>query len=278
MDASGLILNDAHTDQIRPPFRALVDDVVQAYTRHISADIDSIYITGSVARGLAVEGLSDLNAVAVLAARVDPDLVLQDWIPTAEAALRAQHPCVTDVQLELWPYYSVFTDPARFAVAAFVLKTHSACVWGVDLSSQLPDYRITPAIANDDLVQLADDLADARAALQADPDETTVRIWTRFAAKCILRAGFGLVQMQEGVHTRDADLCYHYCARHYPGHADDLRRALSYVDQPPSRADQALTFLDTVGAWMIARADAWLDDHNPTRELALPVDDIEEAD
>jgi hypothetical protein len=275
---NGVIQNDAHPDIIQAPFRAVVDDVVKAYTGAISADIDSIYITGSVARGLASEGESDLNSFAVLAATSDPDLVLQDWVADAEDALGARHPAVTGVQLELWPYYSVFTDPSRFSVGAFIIRTHSACVWGVDLSTQLPDYRVSPAIANDDLVQIADDLADALDAIRDDPRAEVVRLWCRYAARCFLRSGFGLVQMQEGVHTRDADVCRDYLVRHFPARAGDFQQALLYAHQPTGTARDALRFLEAAADWIIPRAEEWLDVHNPNRDLDLLVDDVEELD
>lgn len=274
----GIIQNDAHPDLIRPPFHALVDDVVKAYTDAISADIDSIYITGSVARGLASERESDLNSFAVLAAGSDPELVLQDWVAGAEDTLSAQYPIVTEVQFELWPYYSVFTDPSRFSIGAFILRTHSACVWGVDLSSQLPDYKISPAIANDDLVQIADDISDSLDAIRDDPRAEVVRLWCRHAARCFLRSGFGLLQLQEGVHTRDLDICRDYLVRHFPRRAEDFQQALLYAYQPPGAAHDALRFIEAAGDWIIPRANDWLDEYNPNRDMDLVVDDVEELD
>jgi hypothetical protein len=274
----GIIRNDAHPDLIRPPFRALVEDVVKAYTDALSADIDSIYITGSVSRGLASERESDLNSFAVLDATSDPDLVLQEWVADAEDALLAKHPYVTDVQMAMWPYFSVFTDPSRFSIGAFTLKTHSACVWGVDLSTQLPDYKVSPAIANDDLVQIADDIADALDAINDDPRAEVVRLWCKHAARCILRSGFGLVQVQEGIHTRDVDVCCDYLVRHFPMRAEEFQQALLYANQPTGTARAALNFIAAAGEWIIPLADEWLDEHNPNRDLALTVDDVEELD
>ena len=274
-DDNGFILNDASLDQIPPTYRALVADAVRAYETHIGGDLDSIYLTGSVPRGLAVEGQSDLNTFAVLATGSDPELVLRDWMPAAEDALHAQHPIVSSVQLELWPYYAVFDDPRRFSIEAFIIKTHSACVWGVDLSTQLPDYRVSTAIANDDLVQVADDIADAHQAIAADPQAANVQAWCRFAAKALLRSAFGLMQMQEGVHTRDVDVCCRYAIRHFPEQADMLQQALNYTARPSTSASDALYFLDTAGRWIIAQAEDWLDQHNPDRALDLMIDEID---
>ena len=278
INQNGDIQNDAHAAHIHPPFEAAVADAVQAYTDHIGADIDSIYVTGSVARGLAVAGLSDLNMFAVLESSVDPDLIFQDWVDEAEETLLDKHPCLSDVQLELWPYYYVFNDPARFSIGGFILKTHSVCMWGSDLSLQLPDYRITPAIANDDLMQIGGDIDGAIEEIEADPSADSVRYWTRWAAKHMLRAGFGLVQVEAGVHTRDIDLSGDIFVRYHPNHAEAMRQVLYYALTPPEVAARALHWLHSVKSWLLPLVEAWLDTHNPYRVLALRVDDLEEIE
>lgn len=278
LDSQGFILNDARRELIRSPFEAAVLDAVQAYIDHIGEDIDSIYVTGSVARGTAVAGESDLNMFAVTADTVDPELVLQEWVYDAEADLLDQHPCLSDVQLEIWPYYYVFNDPARFSIGAFILKTHSVCVWGSDLAPQLPEFRMSPPIANDDLVQIEADIDTAIEEIEAYPQPDNVRHWCRHAAKQILRAGFGLAQMESGVHTRDVDLCYTYFAEAYPDHAGAMRGVLDVAFNPVDDADRALHWLQTVRGWLLPLVDAWLDDHNPDRNLALVVGDQEEME
>jgi hypothetical protein len=74
--------------------------------------------------------------------------------------------------------------------------------------------------------------------------------------------------MQAGVHTRDVDLCYQYFAQHFPGHAADLRRALAMVSAPLEDANVLNDYLDTVGGWLIAQAEQWLDQYNPPRDTA----------
>lgn len=274
IDAQGYIRNDARSDAVQPPYDAAVHEAAQTYVEGFGPDLDSIYVTGSVSRGLAVPGDSDLNMIAVLGAEVDMALVRQQWIEAAEANLSARHPVLRAVDLDFWPYYYVFDDPERFSIGAFILKTHSLCVWGGDLSPVLPDFRVTPAIANEDLVNLAVDLDDALDDLDADGSAANVVYWNRRIAKALLHCGFGLVQMAEGQHTRDVDLCYSYFVRHYPQHAGTIQIALDYARHPLDDYTALMRYLDSLD-WMTALADAWLDQHNPNRDLALLVDDVE---
>jgi hypothetical protein len=272
-DAQGYILNDANS--IQPTFMSVVADAVAAYTRAVAADLHSIYVTGSVARGLAVEGMSDLNICAVLDEQTDPELALRDWTPAAEEAILDQHAVISDVRLELWPYTTVLGDPAFFSIGAFILKTQSICLWGGDLTPELPDYRITPHIANDDIVNLADDVQDARNDLEANPTPRRTRAVCYRVAKQLLHTGFSLVMLRTGVYTRDLDLSCDYVVQHYPDHADDARRALAYVRQPSREAQVVRDYLNRFGVWMVSEANRWLDQHNPARDLAMPTNEVE---
>lgn len=274
LDSEGFILNDARG--IQPPFVAVVNAAVSAYTSHLADDIHSIYVTGSVARGLAVPGESDLNICAVLNETTDPDLVLRDWTYAAEEALLAAHDVITNVRLELVPYTFVLGDPAYFSIDAFILKTESICVWGSDLTSELLDYPISPHIANHDIVQFVDDLHEAIDELQAYPRR--VRSVCHRAAKQLLHTGFSLVMLDAGVYTRDLDLSYQYFTQHYPHLADDMRRALEFAPNPPQDVELVSRYLTEFGGTLVAEADQWLDKHNPERLYALPTDEVEAAD
>ena len=281
VDDQGYIQNDASPEQIAPQFKGIIRDIVAAYVDNIGEDIHSIYLTGSVARGRAIVGESDIDAFAVLEYTVDPDLVSQDWIESTEERLHGQHDAVSDVQLELWPQSWIFREPGEFSIFAFIIKTHSVCLWGVDLTPELPDYRVPavlPAIANDDIIQIKPDIEEAVEEIQADTSPENVVYWCRRISKNMLRAGYGLVMLDVGGHTRDSDLCYQYFAEGYPEQAEQMRRALTYATQPTTNPGEILDFLDRFGTWLITQADRWLDGHNPARHLDYRFDTYEAED
>ena len=61
VDKNGFLINDATKEQITPQYQAVIDDAIKAYRDNIGDDIHSIYVTGSVPRGLAEDGKSDLD-------------------------------------------------------------------------------------------------------------------------------------------------------------------------------------------------------------------------
>ncbi len=269
LDAHGNLLNDCDRAHLVPPYDAVARAIVAAYTQHIPNDIHSIYLTGSVPRGLAVPGQSDMDAFAVLEEYRDPELVMQDWIDAAEDQINAAHTCVNGVQLELWPHGYVFLDPDEFSVGAFIIKTHSLCLWGADLAPELPDYPISPAIANDDIVQIQPDIEEAIDEIEADTSAENVRYWCKRISKNIIRATFGLVMVAEGVHTRDIDLAAAYAIQHYPAQKSAIEQAVAFINLPTDDAGTILHYLRESGAWFIAEADRWLDIHNPERHLTF---------
>ena len=272
IDKNGYLINDAKLESIQPPFKAVVDDVVEAYVKYIEQDLHSIYITGSISRGLAIEGQSDINAIGVLEYYTDPELVLQDWIIPTEDEILARHDCISDTQLEIWPHGWLLHDESEFSISAFILQTHAVCVWGVDMSPDLTHYKFTDeetriAIANDDIVQIQTDIEDAKEAILTDDSPSNVRYWSKRICKNMIHSAFGLVMVDEGVHTRDMDVSARYIQKHYPQKQHEIQQALDFVQSPIDSKQVILDFLDSFGTWLIIECGKWIDKNNPERDI-----------
>ena len=272
VDEGGFLISDAKLEHIQPPFKAVVDDVVESYLKHIKQDLHSIYITGSVSRGLAVAGQSDLNAIAVLEYYTDPELVMQDWLSPTEKNLLAKHSCVSDVQMEIYPHGWLLHDESEFSISAFILKTHAVCVWGMDMSPDLTTYKFSNkatriAIANDDIINLEPDIDEAIDAIEADDSPDNVRYWCKRICKNIVHSAFGLVMVDEAVHTRDIDVSGSTFLKHYPDQTSRIQRAVNFIESPTNSVSEILDFLDTFGAWLIDECNRWLDENNPECDI-----------
>ena len=255
----------------------MVDDVIQAYIKHIGQDLHSIYITGSVPRGLAVEGQSDLDAIAVLEYYTDPELVMQDWISSTEDEILARHNCVSDVQMEIYPHGWLLHDESEFSISAFVIKTHAVCVWGIDMLPDLTDYQFSDkntriAVANDDIVQIESDIDEAIDSIMADDSPDNVRYWCKRICKNVVHSAFGLVMIDEVVHTRDIDISVNYFLKHYPNQQKGIEQAVRFILSPTDSVSEILDFLDTFGAWLMTECNRWLDQYNPDHDIEYQFD------
>jgi hypothetical protein len=268
-DKDGFLLNDADRTQIDGEYKPLIEAIAARITQHIGADVHSIYVTASLARGLAQKGVSDADIVVLLERRIDPELVMQSWRKPAEDALQKQFAhLVSAVDIDIMPDGYVFRDPDEFSSGAFYLASQSVCVWGSDIVPELPRYNMRDektriAIANDDIMFFLDAMDEIKDAIHDDESDTNVAKQCKRISKKMLRGGFALTIVQSGLYTRDVDLCYEQFAQFYPEQAEAQKRALDSVHQPSCSAHDVLDYIKTHGAWLIEQCEAWLDKYNP---------------
>ena len=63
LDPEGFLVNEAHSEKIVPPFDRVVTVVRETYLKYARENIHSIYLRGSIPRGLAIEGISDVDII-----------------------------------------------------------------------------------------------------------------------------------------------------------------------------------------------------------------------
>lgn len=279
-DANGYLLNDCQRAAIQAPFWAVLTEIIAAYTQHIEADLHSLYVTGDIARGLGVPGKTPIEVFGVLDYYVDPELVMQDWLVATEKRLAAAHDCVTAVQLTLLPQGYLFRNPEEFSPGAFQIVTQSLCLWGSDLTPELPRYTLKRqltrlAIANEAIFNVLPDVQEAIAEIEAMPTPAHVQRWCQKISATLIHAGFCLVMDSIQAYTRDADIATEQFCRYYPAQAAAMQQAYHWTQQPTPAATELLAFLDSFGEWLIERCEDWLTVHNPDQHEFFIVDEDE---
>ncbi|WP_438868845.1 nucleotidyltransferase domain-containing protein [Pseudomonas sp. L1(2025)] len=127
VDAQGyvLTLGDA---AFQPEFEPLLADVCASLSQ---SGLDSIYVYGSVARGEASPGESDLDLSLILLE--PPDAQVLAHLETLRQALEQRHPEVTRIDFDIGHRAEVLA-PENVNKWGFWLKHHCRCLWGEDLS------------------------------------------------------------------------------------------------------------------------------------------------
>lgn len=85
-DEQGCLINESRISNVREPWLAAVDDAADRCIRHFSGRLQSLYLRGSVPRGLAVEGVSDIDFVVLLHDDADAGSHDQEWAATRSVA------------------------------------------------------------------------------------------------------------------------------------------------------------------------------------------------
>ena len=66
LDSDGYIMNPASIEKIQSKWYPAIDDVIEVYKKVCGDKLINIYVRGSVAKGQAVEGISDLDTYAFI--------------------------------------------------------------------------------------------------------------------------------------------------------------------------------------------------------------------
>lgn len=153
--------------------------------RSVLPQVESAYLYGSIARGDAVPGRSDLDVVLVLADK--PALQDSLQIESARRALECRHPEVSKVDFDVGFLEEVQT-PENLHRWGFWLRHHCRCIYGYDLSRDFEPFRPSRTIAravNGDFSSVLERYAQR---IDTEADGATLARFRREASRKLIRA------------------------------------------------------------------------------------------
>ena len=261
-DSKGFIINDSSLNKIKPEFYKVIEKVVEKYKTHLGEDLHSIYIRGSIPRGLGIDCVSDLDTFAITNKEInDIDLI---WIDKVEQELNKKYILVNGVELSFY-YIKDVLETNKFSIIPFMIKTHSICVYGEDLSGHLPNYKADKTLGNEHLMNLKNQIHQAKEELDDNKDIEDILDCCGWVMKIIVRAGLALVIEEENKYTRDLFPAYKIFSEHYSEKESEMKQALKYAINPVENPNEIIDLLDKMGNWMINESDKWLQVFNPKR-------------
>lgn len=266
VDDKGYIINQSGHGKINPKFQEVIQLIKDSCLSFLPKEIHSIYIRGSVPRGLDIEGVSDVDVIVVTYS--DPQDLDLDWVEETEQLIDQKFSFVNGVDLGFSPL-SEIEEREYCSMIPFILKTYGVCVYGENLISKLPDYKPDISLANEHLIHLSSLIGTAKRELTGNDDTEDIQECCSWIMRIIVRAGGVLVIDQEKAYTRDLYPAYQLFSKHYPEKEQQMRTALWYSINPLSSSEEIFEFLNGFGSWMEAETENWLDVHNPTREAHL---------
>ncbi|MFE6689698.1 nucleotidyltransferase domain-containing protein [Streptomyces sp. NPDC057743] len=247
LDQDGCFVREGALEKVPAPFAPVVAALADRLAAHFPPErVVSSYLYGSIPRGTAVPGVSDLDALLVLrAGRPGPTDADRAAARAVEAELDAAFPQIDGAGLLLVTADQLLSELERYDLGWFV-----ACLCtplnGPDLAAALPRYRPTSLLAretNGDLFRRLPGLR-RRATAATGPAERT-RL-TRAVARNLVRTGFTLVMPRWGGWTSDLAESAEVFGRYYPAHAEQMRAAARAARNPaghPGLLDELLTDL-----------------------------------
>lgn len=249
--ADGLILNPCSTALIDDRYLPVIEEITAAYIREEGTNLHSIYLRGSVPRGMAV-GNCDIDTFALVFSENDRWRE-PNWANDFQEKLIRQFPFLLMPEIYLSSYAPVlrsFPD-AEIPVGAvtnpnlaMLIQTQSLCIHGSDISPLIPAYRPDESMMLNNQWLKADITAYAK-----NKNDLRVR---KQVLKTLLRSGFEQVMPKIQQYTPDLYLCYSSFAFYYPEQGDVMKKALEAFLNPKAVTKVEIDWIvDSMGEWLV---------------------------
>ncbi len=250
-DPDGFLIRDAHPDKIEPPWQEAVDFARQAIGENLQTAIHSIYLRGSVPRGLAVEGLSDIDTFFVVHGGDEACLQLDlSWRDAVRSEFARRFPFAQGMELMCIALARATSKQRENFGLRFLIKVESVCLYGQDLGRNMPPVSLDQVIEHKSS-SLSRDLASFHSHLETEDDKEEIEERCRSLMKRLLREGMRLVMARERAYTRDLYPAYACFANYYPQQEGSMRKALKWALNPVTDKKQLVPFAHTFGQWLM---------------------------
>jgi hypothetical protein len=248
LDAQGFIVREGSLGRIPHAFRPVVATARDRLLDVFGARLHSAYLYGSIPRGSARVGRSDLDLLVAL--HEEPTDTDREDARALDAALDKEFPQIDGSGTLLDSRSRLLSDLERHDLGWFVACLCTPLL-GEDLAEYLPRYRPDSLLAretNGDLALLLPRWRD-RIAATADTDEAR-RPLVRFMSRRLVRTAFTLVMPRWNGWTSDLREMAEVFAAYYPARAEQLRKAAVLGYEPTGDPAVLRSYVDDLGPWL----------------------------
>lgn len=239
VDDRGFLINPTGIQKIQTPYKPLIYDVVSAYKTIYTQNLKNVYIRGSVAKGEAIEGVSDLDSFAYVDL-LNENAQTSKELQKIQKSIEERYTFISGVELHAKPISDALKD--------FVILNQAVCVYGEPL--QAPKMKVGKDMAIHcpgfyKRVQWFEQR------LKRNYSEQEVREDCVWLMKGIVRAGFELTMQKSKKYTRDLYPCYETFSHYYPQKQKEMRRVLELAINPTADKEAIKEIMDSFGGWLL---------------------------
>ncbi|MFD7539107.1 nucleotidyltransferase [Streptomyces sp. NPDC059819] len=245
----GYIEREGSLTLVQPEFQPLVAALRDRVADRFDGRLHSAYLYGSVPRGTAQVGRSDLDVL--LALHTEPTAADRAEARAVEAELDAEFDVIDGAGILLFGRDMLLSELERHDLGWFVACLCTPLL-GADLAEQLPRYRPTSLLARETNGDLGDALARWRRGAAEATGEARLRSLVRGASRKLVRTAFTLVMPRYGGWTSDLTEQAEAFARYYPERAEQLRKTAVLAGNPVGDRDVLTMYTEDLGPWLAA--------------------------
>ncbi len=209
----------------------------------------SAYLYGSIPRGTAIPGTSDLDLLVALNDEPAPaDRNLADGV---ERGLDGAFAVINGAGLLLYSAATLLSELERHDLGFFVACLCTPLI-GPDLGGQLPRYRPTSLLARETNGDLALVIPRWRSRLAESGTAQQREQLCRGVARRLVRTGFTLVMPRWGGWTSDLAESAEAFAAYYPQRGGQMRAAARLGRVPAAAPGQLEEMINDLAVWLVA--------------------------
>ena len=248
LDQDGFIEREGALARVPQVFAPVVDAAAAAIRDTFGHDrLHSAYLYGSIPRGTAVPGVSDLDLLLVL--HQEPASADRSSAASLEDALGAQFPQIIGAGIGLVSTAAVLSDLERHDLGWFVACLCTPLI-GADLATQLPRYRPTRLLARETNGDLGDLLPRWRDRLNEASTVADRQALSRGVARRLVRTGFTLVMPRWGGWTSDLSESSAAFGLYYPARREQIRVAAAVARARTADVSVLRMLIYDLGPWL----------------------------
>lgn len=248
LDNQGCIAREGSLARVPHAFRPVVAAARERLPNAFGDRLHSAYLFGSIPRGTARVGRSDLDLLIALCQ--EPADADRRAARALGEALDEEFGQIDGVGTLLYGRARLLSDLERYDMGWFVACLCTPLL-GDDLAGHLPRYRPDALLAretNGDLALLLPRW-EKRIAGAEDREESR-RPLVRFMSRHLVRTGFTLVMPRWQGWTSDLREMAEVFGGYYPERAQQMRTAAEYGYEPVGDREVLRSYVDDLGPWL----------------------------
>ncbi|WP_010094306.1 nucleotidyltransferase domain-containing protein [Ornithinibacillus scapharcae] len=245
LDGNGYIISDAYKEKISDIFQPCIQDSIERLKSLFGAQLHSVYVYGSVARGEAIVRKSDLDLIAMFKGNLDADSIAT--VKKLGNDLSEKYTTlIREVGIAI-AFYDYTLDPANYYENAFISEL-SVCLYGEDLGERFGPYKLTKEIP----IRFNGDINKSLSRVLTNFDKATesdFKLLTQNFARKLIRTFYSMVMVRSQIWTtrlkEQADVFIHY----FPKKQPVLLDLLHWIDEPPTDRQMVIQLFQREGEW-----------------------------
>lgn len=249
IDPEGNFLPQTNIENLKSPWKETVDIIKDVYVEVLGDKIVSIYLSGSVAQGLARENTSDLDMVAFINQDISRDEIKKILKEKGRQALEERQLRVPKLDLNVLPISRIVGENVKTRTQ-FIVKLLSVPVYGTDYSDELPQFKADKETAGKLTFDLNENIQKAEEELLQTENREEIQKVCKWIMKNIVRQGFCLVVPLENTYTISLETASTLFGKRFPEKADLMKQAFEFCLQPSSDKQEIKKVIDGLGVWL----------------------------